>query len=105
MLFLIIKTSIGFGGISLMNNSDCCSTEITMESSASKNCHDNKSEEKQGCCGDVCDCLCCGHIFTLTENVKILNQNILGINNGVVIYEEDYNFSFSEGIWQPPRLI
>lgn len=79
----------------------CCESEMDkIEISL-----DDESEEKegQGCCGDQCDCLCCGQIFTPTS-ITELQSNQLQIACSLNTFVNRNLTRLHLNIpWQPPR--
>ena len=101
LLVLICKGSF-LSGMDL--GTDCCTQESTeVECNLTE---ESPSQEKKGCCDtSVCDCLCCGHIFTFgkTQNLDFQPSEVYFASNP--LYRFIYTFSFDDGIWQPPRQL
>ena len=98
LTFLVLKTSVGLGAITLDLNSSCCpdKQEILEDSS--------DTEDNKGCCDNsVCDCLCCGHIFTFSKLIKVKPNKGTPINSTNSAFINFYTFENASGIWQPPR--
>jgi len=84
--------------------SDSCHSEQTEMAACDQHDSDDKHEDK-GCCNTTsCDCLCCGHIFTLDAVPEL----ILSLDPVVIITLSNYSFvyahTFNKGVWQPPRF-
>jgi len=104
----VLKGTIGFSGNLFAISSDncstdsCCSVEITELSNTS---HTDHTDDEKGCCGDACDCLCCGHIFTFQEaELNFGSENLLVVNEDVR-YVNNYINLFGDTPFQPPRRI
>ncbi len=99
MILLICKASIGLSIPMTMTSGQSCCSEMSLEADCSED-----QEEKKGCCDtSVCDCLCCGHIFTLTKSLLLesISADIPAFNN--YQFQFHYTSNTPEGIWQPPR--
>lgn len=101
LLFLVLKSTMG-----LSISFDCCpETNDPMQ----MHCQDaeqsqNESEDK-GCCNSVCDCLCCGHIFTFQRALNLqLNTNDY-TSNRCTPYLRSFKVLFGDNMWQPPRQV
>jgi len=82
---------------------DCCPQEATEIECGSE---EAPVQEKDGCCDTtVCDCLCCGHVFTFNsaEHLFFYPQQLITTTNST--YYFIYTFTFDDGIWQPPRQL
>jgi len=79
----------------------CCQVEMESEKSTC----DGDKEDTKGCCDTVCDCLCCGHIFTFNKTKKLLLSEPIGIIHNQPAFSFSYFHNFNIAIWQPPRLI
>ena len=113
-IFLIVKSTFGMGMLTTFNaiyGSTCShayASNMQVESSESniKDCSENSEEKKKGCCNDgVCDCICCGHVFTTKYTSDIQPKQIVTAIKHFHFYNNNYYYNSVNLIWQPPRNI
>jgi len=106
LIFLLVKSTVGFGGIAAMINLDsaCCSDKIELDESCSDEENEDQEEEEQGCCGDNCHCTCCAHVLIplYSNDQKTYIPEVFASQE--ILYNTIYQHQFSNGVWQPPRL-
>ena len=94
LLFLVLKASGGFS----MNLFGCCGDKEVTECTT-----DLSDEEDKGCCGTSCDCMCCGHIFTLNDVTELafVIEDLRG--SFLISFKDNYTNRYTASLWQPPR--
>ena len=86
--------------IDYTSGSGCCSEATELVDGS---CPMDEEDEKN-CCNTVCDCLCCGHIFSFDNTkMQVPAENKVLVKTDIIPYAFSYLHNFSTGIWQPPR--
>lgn len=102
LLYLICKSSLlpamDFVGFRY----DSCHLD-QIELASQDHAPDDHNDEK-GCCNSCCDCLCCGHIFTLDAMTELFFSESPIVKTSLSNYYFAYAHAFNKGVWQPPRL-
>jgi len=97
---LICKAAI----LPSMDFSCFMSDSCHMEASALDTSNPDHHSEEDGCCNTGCDCLCCGHVFTMETAKSFQLSSTPVITTIVMSYNFAYAHTFSKGVWQPPRF-
>ena len=99
-IFLILKASLGFGMLTSMMSSSCCSSDEVIE------IVDTQDSEDKGCCGsEACNCICCGTVF-VGSSVKVIQvANTPKADSNPIFFYDGYENLMASSIWQPPRII
>jgi len=108
LIFLLVKSTIGFGGIAAIVNLDtaCCSDKIELDQSISQDHQkQDQEEEDKGCCGDNCDCTCCAHGLIPLYSIDKKTKQLEVFTSKVIAFNSIYQHLFKSGVWQPPRLV
>lgn len=86
-----------------------CHSEVTTNASIEDDstCDiEQKSDNDKGCCDDgVCDCLCCGHIFTTKPPTRISLYHPQSTFKHIYNYNDNYLYKGVNHIWQPPQNV
>lgn len=117
ILFIILIAKSTFG-MDLMTTyrtitGSSCHSEIpcisTMASDSNTNLTENvgnQESENKGCCEDgVCECVCCGHVFTTKATSKTFTSYTEPPVKHEYFYKENYHYNNIHHIWQPPQNI
>ncbi len=99
---LIIKGTIGFGLFSVSSVQCCSSNNELMVESAVITQDDN---DKKGCCGLDCDCLCCIHTLVKEKQTETTTIIIEQPVSQPVHFESIYTRLLQSMIWHPPKEI
>lgn len=103
LLFLILKSSLGFSMSMNMGTEACCNTnsDLVIE----KQDFQEPLEEDKGCCDLNCECFCCAHTFISDQSTTNVEIEKAICSKQQSSYSNNYYFLVLKAIWQPPRCI